>query len=221
MSRLRPWWHWDHNAHFHAYLLDRLPSSFGRGLDVGCGTGAFARALAGRAAQVDAIDVEPSMVDAARLAVPQPPNIRWVTGDVLTTELAVGAYDVVTAVASLHHLPLEQGLRRLTALVRPGGHLGVVGLVRASSVGDYLPALATMALDPVIGTWKALGRQDRRDVEETPVPLRDPTTTLTQVSAAARRLLPGAAVRRQLFYRYTLIWQKPASSETVGCRMHR
>lgn len=43
------WWHWNHNAHFHPYLLERLPSSFQRGLEVGCGTGAFARALAQRA----------------------------------------------------------------------------------------------------------------------------------------------------------------------------
>jgi SAM-dependent methyltransferase len=211
VTERRPWWHWDHNAQFHRYLLDRLPSSFERGLDVGCGTGAFARTLARRAVHLDAIDVQPAVVDAARLAVPQPANVRWLTGDVLTEELPVEAYDVVTAVASLHHLPLEQGVRRLADLVRPGGHLAVVGLARASSLRDLLPALATLPLDPVIGTWQALRRRDRPDGDEPPVPLRDPTTTVAQVTAAARRLLPGAVVRRHLFYRYTLIWPKPTT----------
>lgn len=144
MRERRPWWHWNHNAHFHTYLLERLPSSFERGLEVGCGTGTFARALAARAAQLDAIDVEPAVVDAARLTTPQPPNIRWLTGDVLTGELPLQAYDVVTAIASLHHLPLEQGLRRLADLVRPNGHLAVVGL--APRV--VLPRLPTRPCHP-------------------------------------------------------------------------
>ena len=46
------------------------------------------------------------------------------------SELLPGSYDVVTAIASLH-LPLEQGLRCLADLVRPGGYLGVVVLARA------------------------------------------------------------------------------------------
>lgn len=139
---------------------------------------------------LDAIDVEPAVVDTARRTVPSPANIRWLTGDVLTRELPVGTYDVVTAVASLHHLPLEQGLRRLADLVRPGGHVAVVGLARASSVRDHLPALATLPLDPVIGTWKALGRRDGLDVDEPPVPLRDPTTTVAEVTAG-----PGGSSR--------------------------
>ena len=210
MRERRPWWHWDHNAHFHSYLLQRLPSSFERGLDVGCGTGTFAHALAARAAQLDAIDVEPAVVDAARRNLLQPPNIRWLTGDVLTSELPLQAYDVVTAVASLHHLPLEQGLRRLADLVRSNGHLAVVGLARASSVRDHLPALATLPIDPVIGAWQALGRKDRLLTDEPPVPLRDPITSVAEVAAAARQLVPGAALRRHMFYRYTLIWQKSA-----------
>ena len=214
MSARRPWWHWNHNAHFHAYLLDRLPSSFERGLDVGCGTGTFARALAARAAQLDAIDVDSAVVDAARLTTPQPTNIRWLIGDVLTSDLPLQAYDVVTAIASLHHLPLEQGLRRLAALIRPTGHLAVVGLARAASFRDYLPALATLPIDPVVGAFKALGRRDRLHPDEPPVPLRDPTTTVAEVEAAAQQLVPGAALSRHLFYRYTLIWQKSATGET-------
>lgn len=151
------------------------------------------------------------MIDAARLTDPHPSNIRWLTGDVLNSELPLGAYDVVTAIASLHHLPLEQGLRRLTGLVRPGGHLAIVGLARAESFRDYLPALATVPIDPVIGAWKAMRREDRLRAHDPPVPLRDPTTTVQDVADAARQLLPGATLRRHLFYRYTLIWQKPAT----------
>lgn len=48
---------WDHNSHYHRYLLNQLPSTIARALDIGCGYGEFAAHLAQRAAQVDVIDV--------------------------------------------------------------------------------------------------------------------------------------------------------------------
>jgi hypothetical protein len=41
------------------------------------------------------------------------------------------------------------------------------------------------------------------------MPVRDATTTLAEIAAAARGPLPGAVIRRRLFFRYTLRWDKP------------
>jgi hypothetical protein len=49
------------------------------------------------------------------------------------------------------------------------------------------------------------------------MPVRDPATTLAEISAAARTCLPGATLRRRLFFRYTLRWDKP-SVTTAGFR---
>jgi SAM-dependent methyltransferase len=62
---------WDHNAHYHAFLLGQLPTRCGQALDVGCGTGSFARLLAGRCDQVLGIDLSPRMV-AVAIPAPQP-----------------------------------------------------------------------------------------------------------------------------------------------------
>ena len=118
---------WDHNGHYHDYLLHRLPAHARRALDVGCGR-PFARRLAERADTVDAVDVSLEMIAAARTASTGVPNIRWWHGDVLTLELATSSYDIVTAIASAHHLPLAAGMARLAALVRPGGSLAILGL---------------------------------------------------------------------------------------------
>ena len=137
---------WDHNGHYHDFLLGELPARLPRALDVGCGTGAFARRLAERCAAVDAIDVSPEMIAIARSRSAEVPGVRWLLGDVLTHDLEADGYDAVTAIASLHHLPLEPGLRRLAALVRPGGVLAVLGLARADSAAELTFSSSGLAM---------------------------------------------------------------------------
>lgn len=45
----------DHNDHYHPLLLRQVPSGAATALDVGCGTGLFARRLAARGVVVDAV----------------------------------------------------------------------------------------------------------------------------------------------------------------------
>jgi hypothetical protein len=42
------------------------------------------------------------------------------------------------------------------------------------------------------------------------MPVRVPAATLAEITAATRATLPGANVRRRLFFRYTLRWDKPS-----------
>ena len=46
---------WNHNNHFHNYLLRQLPKKVNRTLDVGCGLGFFAKKLAERSELVEAV----------------------------------------------------------------------------------------------------------------------------------------------------------------------
>jgi 2-polyprenyl-3-methyl-5-hydroxy-6-metoxy-1,4-benzoquinol methylase len=119
---------WNKNIHYHGELLRHLPQSIDRALDVGCGDGQFARRLAPRGRSVDAVDASPAMIAAARAASANIDNIDWIEGDVLSLDLKAAGYHAVTAIASLHHLPLDVGLRRFAELVRPGGVVAILGL---------------------------------------------------------------------------------------------
>lgn len=56
---------WNHNVHYHDYLLHQFPRKINRALDIGCGLGLFAGKLAGRARTVDAIDIDASILKKA------------------------------------------------------------------------------------------------------------------------------------------------------------
>ncbi len=198
---------WDHNAHYHDYLLRQLPRSVERALDVGCGGGDFARLLAARARAVDAVDVSPEMIARARTVPAQPSNITWIEGDVLVLDLPLGGYDAVTAIASLHHLPLDAALRRFAGLLRPGGLLAVLGLYRVAAAGDYVLAALAMVSNPAVGAWKAARGAGR--LSDATMPVRNAASTLAEIRGAADRHLPGAVLRRHLFFRYSLVWRRP------------
>src|SRR5262245_20874000 len=72
---------WNHNNHYHDFLLRHTPPHLTRALEVGCGKGEFARLLAQRSEQVLGIDLSPEMLRIARLSSAQFPNIEYLQAD--------------------------------------------------------------------------------------------------------------------------------------------
>lgn len=102
-----------------------------------------------------------------------------------------GSWDLVTFVAVLHHLPLEQTLLSAKALVKPGGRLVVVGLSR-DNPGAW--SIASIFLNPFIGLLvhpRGHGRPSQSSV----APTRDAAESLAEIKYVVRKVLPGARVR--------------------------
>lgn len=139
-------------------------------------------------------------------------NVRWMRGDVLDPDLDLypEGYDAVTAVSSLHHMALRPALTRLASLVRPGGVLAVIGHYRTETAADFAMEAVNIPANALVGTYLAVrGRAGKPHDEGMPV--QDPTTTLHEVHVAAAQILPGAQIRRRLFWRYALLWRKPVA----------
>lgn len=196
---------WDHNAFWHRWILRRLPRSRGRALDVGCGTGLLATRLAERFSEVHAIDVDAAMVAAARERLGAWTHTRVEQHSFTEVE---ETFDVVTFVASLHHMPLEETLARVAGLLNPGGRLLVVGLAQVNTRRDAVYDIASALLNPLVGLIRH-PRPVRGAPEPSSVPLAEPVLSVGEIAAVAARVLPGARVRRRLFFRHTLEWQKP------------
>jgi SAM-dependent methyltransferase len=104
-------------------LAELLESRPGPVLDLGCGTGIFARRLAGRVERVDALDVSPAMLEAARrLPNGDHPTLRWILGRAEDAPLDP-PYALATAAASLHWMEWAVVLPRLHDMLRPDGLL--------------------------------------------------------------------------------------------------
>jgi SAM-dependent methyltransferase len=205
---------WNHNEHFHGWILRNLPVGRRAAVDVGCGTGVLAGKLALHFARVTGIDADAGMAAAASERLVHDPRviIRHCGFGQFASAADEGEADLITMVAVLHHLDLDDTLARIPGLLAPGGRLLVVGLARVNSLPDLAVDLISAAANPVMG----LIRHPRpaRLAEgsaacQPAMPVRDPATTLAEITAAARARLPDAAVRRRLFFRYTLRWDKP------------
>jgi 2-polyprenyl-6-hydroxyphenyl methylase/3-demethylubiquinone-9 3-methyltransferase len=113
-----------------------------RVLDVGCGGGILSEAMARRGAQVTGIDLAPQTIEVAELhALESQLTIRYVR-EAAESHAAHsgGAYDVVTCMEMLEHVPEpESVLRALHDLVRPGGDIFVSTLNR--NLKSYLMAV--------------------------------------------------------------------------------
>ena len=143
---------WDHNSHYHDFLLRHVPSPCSESLEIGCGTGAFSRLLAARSDRVLALDLSPNMIRIAEEQSAQYPNLDFRVADVMALD--------------------SMGLRLFNER----------RLIASRKVRD---------------AWARHG-------------LNDSYLTLGQVHDVCNSLLPGAEVRRHLFWRYSVVWKKAA-----------
>ncbi|MFB7935755.1 class I SAM-dependent methyltransferase [Streptomyces sp. NPDC056049] len=198
---------WDHNAHYHRWIMRQLPRRYGLALDVGSGSGELARLLGTRGAEVRGIDSDPVITARARELTPAASPVTFTVADGLNG-IPAGRYDVITCVATLHHLPFADALVVFRRHLAPGGTLIVVGLSRAQSAGDHLLGAVAVPVNAAMGWLKNGGRRAARPDAMT-ARTRPAETAFSEIAREARVALPGARLRRRLFWRYTLVWRRP------------
>lgn len=206
---------WSHNAHFHGWVLRRVPTGSSTVAEIGCGRGELAVALSCRSAQVIASDTDPAMREATlqRAAALGATNV--LVGAAQLPELPSSSVDAVVMVAVLHHLPLRETLQHVSRVLAPGGRFLCVGLTRRESHTDTAWEIACAVSNPVIGVVKH-PHANHAPAGPPPFPVRDPQPSLREVRAVAREDLPGARVRRREAFRYTLEWTRPPSADDEG-----
>jgi ubiquinone/menaquinone biosynthesis C-methylase UbiE len=191
-----------------------------RVLEIGGGAGLMTVALAQRGFQVEAVDVSAEMVTLtlrnARTAGCEA-LVRAQVGDACALPFADNTFDLVVALGVVSWLAQpEQGVREMSRVVRPGGHV----LVTAFNALQ-LPSLLDPARHPLV---RPAARRVRRHLEVRGV--RQPAASVTYhrpgefdrlVRAAGLRPVRRATVG---FGPFTVLG-KPLLPDTLAIRLHR
>jgi ubiquinone/menaquinone biosynthesis C-methylase UbiE len=202
---------WDSNRHYHPFLLRSLPESRQSALEIGCGTGDFARSLARHFERVIAVDLSPEMVRRASELSRGIENVDFRQSDVSAWDMPSAAFDCIVSIATLHHLSMEETLQKLAAALRPGGVLLVLDLYQPRTLVDWIWSASAYQWNRLLRTWHLRRLREPAHVRQAWAEhaRHDVYPTLAEVHSLAERLLPDAIVRRHLFWRYSLIWRKP------------
>lgn len=204
----------DNNRRYHKYLLSQLPVRCSWVMEIGCGTGEFARQLAARAEYVSAIDLSPKMIARARANVAASANIDYLVQDVTEWEWPVTRFDAIVSIATLHHLSLAPTLRKCSLALRQGGVLAVLDLYRPQTLADFVTFAVAYPLNGVMRMRPSEGPRPSRQLQSAFAAhgQYDRYLTLSEVRRATAEVgLHHSRVRRHLFWRYSLVCKKPTS----------
>jgi SAM-dependent methyltransferase len=202
---------WTANNYYHSSLLKFVPERCEEALEIGCGTGAFARELARRCRRVVALDLSAEMIRAARSRSAQFDNLEFQLADAMTWSFPQSHFDFICSIATLHHLEQRELFVKMRDALKPGGVLVVLDLVQSNGlvermldvvalgVSGGLRLLHNGRLKPppaVRKAWEQHGKHDHY-------------STINQMRALADEILPRSNVNRCLLWRYALVYRKP------------
>ena len=208
---------WTAINHYHDFLLRHVPAQCENVLEIGCGTGAFSRALALSAKNVTAIDLSSEMIRVARFRSSQFPQIEFEVDDIMTRALPTAHFDCIETIATLHHLSHAEVLPKLKDALRSGGKLVVLdlyqpetNLLTARGVLDAVLNVVAMGASVTLrlfhkgrlrpppevrAAWQAHGKTDRY-------------LTMDEVRSLYTSIFPGVMIRKHLLWRYSAVWIK-------------
>jgi ubiquinone/menaquinone biosynthesis C-methylase UbiE len=199
----------------HNYVRCYLPSHCEKALEVGCGTGEFTRLLSKHARRIFAVDLSPQMIRLARQQSIDYPNIEYATANVMHLSLPFESYDCIVSLATLHHLPLKQAVLKMKDALKQGGVLIIHDLVADERIIDRVKSLLAFPVSAARRFWKTGRLRAPREVRQAwrEHGKGEVYLTLSEVKEMCRQYLPGAKVRRNLLWRYTLVWHKRGAAK--------
>jgi SAM-dependent methyltransferase len=169
-----------------------------RVLDLGCGPGMLAGAFAPLAGEALALDPEPEMLRIAEARFGGTGLIRFRRGSSLDLSPAMGRFRLVTMGRSFHWMDRAETLRRLDAMIEPGGAVALFDsthcdLPENAWYGDYRAVVARYAADDGEHIRRRTGTWVRHEA----FLLDSPFSLLDEISVIERR----AVTREQLIDR--------------------
>lgn len=201
---------WNHNNCYFKHLMKFVPSTAETCLEIGCGKGELSFMLSNKSKKVIAVDLADKMIERAKV-LHSNKNIEYIYGNILDIKFENNSLDVIITTATAHHLPYEWLLCFAKDKLKKGGKLIILDLAKAKSLSDYIIWGGEFIPNIVMNLIKN-GRLQKDDVHSKEVWERhcehDTYMTIEEIKSLAQKHIPTAKVKRKLFWRYSLVWQK-------------
>ena len=198
---------WDHNSHYYKFLLRRIGKRRSNSLEIGCGSGEFCKLLALQSERVIGIDLSPKMIEKARENASNS-SISFINRDITECNYAKGSFDCIVSIATMHHLPYKAVLEKARKWLRSDGIILILDLYKSDTPVDYLYSLIASPINLLLCLVK------NKRLKQTPEEAEywrehakhDKFMTIKEIRNIADEVMPGAKVKRHLFWRYSLVW---------------
>ncbi|MFZ5967073.1 MAG: class I SAM-dependent methyltransferase [Bacillota bacterium] len=201
---------WNHNNCYFKDLMKFIPNNVETCLDIGCGKGELSFMLSEKSKRVIAVDLAEKMIEKAKV-LHLNKNIEYICGNILDMEFENNSFDAIITTATAHHLPYEWLLCFAKDKLKKDGKLIILDLVKAKSLSDYVIWGSAFIPNIVMNLFKN-GRLQKDDDHAKEVWERhgkhDTYMTMEEIKSFAKKHIPTAQIKRKLFWRYLLIWQK-------------
>jgi len=154
---------------------------------------------------VEGVDLAPKMVERAREESAGSANVTYRCTDFMEHEFEQGGYDCIASIATLHHLPLRDALERMASLLRSGGTLLILDLHQTVTLADRIFDAAGAVGDlfhrqGLPSAELAAAWADHEPLDQYP--------TIRELREACEEKVTDAAVRRHIYFRYSIVWRK-------------
>jgi ubiquinone/menaquinone biosynthesis C-methylase UbiE len=103
-------------------LNERIINKGSYAIDIGCGTGRWAKVIASRAAFIEAVDPSDAIFAASKL-LQDTENVRLTKASINTLPFDDGTFDFGMAIGVLHHIPdTQQAMKDCVKKIKTGGY---------------------------------------------------------------------------------------------------
>lgn len=201
---------WDTNKQFYKFIIKNFPDNPVNVLEVGSGQGKLCKELAKHSESVTGIDLSDGMISKAKESN-SANNIKYFKADYLNYNFPENHFDCIISIASLHHINFDSFAVKAKHDLKPGGKLIIIDLLQDNFIGKMLNASVSVPLSIAKNIY-------HNGFIRTPKAERDYWTkhaatdvylTYDELIKNKNKYFPNAEVKKQLFWRYSLVWTKP------------
>lgn len=197
MNKLKKW---NHNINYHNFILNNLPEGKTAALDIGSGDGFFASRLSVFFKKVVCLEPDKTSLEYSLNRYSSNPvmDLKDVPFNDYIGDIK---FDLITSIASIHHMDLEESLKKMNKLLNRDGKIVVLGLYKESSFIDFF--LSAIACAPNIFLTKIWYRNRDKDFDMKTTPAK---MTIKEIKYVASKVLGTYKFKRHFFWRYSLIY---------------